>query len=65
VRPAEKVVVAEPVTAKFVVVAEVVVAFRAVKFWRVVEPDSRRFDSEVSPAVAVSVPVKFAVLDIV
>jgi hypothetical protein len=41
----------------------VVVAPRAVKFWRVVEPVRRRFESVVNPPVAVSVPVKLAVDD--
>ena len=52
--------------AKLVVVAEVVVAKSAVKFWRVVEPERRRFESDVNPPVAVRVvpmasdPVRFA-----
>jgi hypothetical protein len=53
------------VAKKFVVVAEVPVAFRKVKFWSVVEPVSKRFASVASPAVAVRVPVKLAALDIV
>ena len=59
------------VIARLVVVACEVVARRAVKFWRVVEPESNRFESEVSPPVAVNVvptatePVKLAADDIV
>ena len=41
------------------------VALIAVKFWRVVEPVRRRLERVVSPAVAVSVPVKFAAEEIV
>ena len=37
-----------------------VVPWRAVKFWRVEDPVTRRFERVESPAVAVSVPVKFA-----
>ena len=52
------------VDAKFaksvVVVAFVEVLFTAVKFWRVVLPVTRRFESVVRPAVAVRVPVKLA-----
>ena len=47
------------------VVAVVVVAFTPVKFWSVEEPVTRRFESEVRPPVAVRVPVKLAVEDIV
>ena len=60
-----------PETAKLVVVALVPVAVRKVKFWRVVEPLRRRFESDVRPPVAVSVvpiardPVKFAAEEIV
>ena len=52
--------------ARDVVVALVVVAFNPVKFWRVEEPVTRRFESEVRPPVAVRVvlmatlPVKLA-----
>jgi hypothetical protein len=59
------------VAKKFVEVAEVVVARRAVKFCRVDEPERRRFDSEVRPPVAVRVvpiarePVKLAADEIV
>ena len=56
---------ASPVKAKVVVVAFVEVAFWAVKFWSVVEPDKRRLEREVSPPVAVKVPVKLAAEDIV
>ena len=47
-------------------VAFVVVAFQPVKFWRVEEPVSRRFERDVRPPVAVRVvpiardPVRFA-----
>ena len=43
-----------------VVVAEVPVAFTNVRFCKVDEPVSRRFESVESPPVAVRVPVKFA-----
>ena len=46
-------------------VALVVVEFNAVKFCSVVEPVARRFDSVVSPPVAVNVPVNDADDDIV
>jgi hypothetical protein len=46
-------------------VALVVVEFRPVKFCSVVEPVARRFDSVVSPPVAVNVPVNDADDDIV
>jgi hypothetical protein len=48
-----------------VVVALVPVALTNVKFWRVEEPVSSRFESVVSPPVAVTVPVKLAADDIV
>ncbi len=47
---------------KFVVVADVPVAFTKVKFWRVDEPFNRRFERFVRPPVAVRVPVKLAAL---
>lgn len=47
-------------TARFVEVAFVVVEFCAVKFWKVEEPVTKRFDSEVSPESTLSVPVKLA-----
>jgi len=53
------------VAKKLVVVAEVPVAFRKVKFWRVDEPVRRRFERVVSPAVAVRVPVKLAAEEMV
>jgi hypothetical protein len=53
------------VAKKLVVVAEVPVALRKVKFWRVLEPVRRRFESVVNPPVAVRVPVKLAVDEIV
>jgi hypothetical protein len=50
-----------PVAAKkFVVVAFVVVECVAVNLWSVEDPVSNRFESVVSPAVAVRVPVKLA-----
>jgi wyosine [tRNA(Phe)-imidazoG37] synthetase (radical SAM superfamily) len=51
--------------ARFVVVAWEVVAFNAVKFWRVVEPVWRRLAIVTRPAVAFRVPVKFAAEDMV
>ena len=53
------------VAKKLVVVAEVPVAFTKVKFWRVVDPERRRLESEVRPPVAVRVPVKFAAEEMV
>jgi hypothetical protein len=53
------------VAKKLVVVAEVPVALMKVKFWRVLEPVSKRLERVVSPPVAVSVPVKLAVDEIV
>jgi hypothetical protein len=59
------------VAKKFVVVAFVPVAFCEVKSRRVVEPERRRFESEVKPPVAVRVvpiarePVKLAAEEIV
>ena len=50
---------------KLVVVAFVEVELREVKFWKVLEPVTRRFESEVKPPVAVSVPVKFAAEEMV
>ncbi len=50
---------------RFVVVAELPVAFTKVRFWRVVEPVRRRFESVVSPPVTFKVPVKLAAFDIV
>lgn len=49
--PEVKVEVAVPVTARLVVVA-----FSAVKFWRVVEPERRRFESEVRPLTVRALP---------
>ncbi len=57
------------VAKKLVVVALVPVALTKLKFWRVVEPVSKRLESVEIPAVAVSVepiesdPVKAAVLE--
>src|SRR3989344_629687 len=45
-----------PEMAKFVEVALVPVAFTKVRFWSVVEPVRRRFDTVERPPVAVSVP---------
>ena len=69
-RPAVKVLVAEPETVstpveRLVEVALVEVLFSAVKLSKVEEPERRRLESEVKPAVAVKVPVKFAALDMV
>jgi hypothetical protein len=50
---------------KFVVVALVEVELRAVKLSSVEEPERRRFESEVRPPVAVTVPVKLAAEEIV
>ena len=62
----EKRLVDEAVVEKKLVEVEfVVVEVRAVKFWRVVEPESSKLESEVRPAVAVKVPVKLAALEIV
>jgi hypothetical protein len=59
-------VVKLPLAAKSeVVVAAVPVAFTKVKFWKVLEPVSKRFERVVSPPVAVSVPVKLAVDEMV
>jgi len=44
---------AVPVTAKLVVVAFVVVELEAVKFWRVVEPTTKRSPDELMVVVAV------------
>ena len=70
--PAPKKLVVEAVVAKkLVVVAELVVPRRAVKFCRVEDPVTRRFESEERPPVAVRVvptttePVKFAAEEIV
>ena len=54
-----------PVMANLDVVAWVLVLLTAVKFWRLDEPVTRRFERVVSPAVAVRVPVKFAAEDMV
>jgi hypothetical protein len=51
------------VAKKLVEVALVVVPLMAVKFWRVEEPERRRFESEVSPPVTFKVPVKLAALE--
>ena len=69
-RPAVKVLVAEPETVstpveRLVEVALVEVEFSAVKFNSVDEPDKRRLESEVRPLVTFKVPVKFAALDMV
>jgi hypothetical protein len=64
-------VVLATVAKKLVVVAFVLVEFRAVKSRRVVEPERSRFESEVRPPVAVRVvptvsdPVRLAVADMV
>ena len=50
---------------KFVVVACEEVELTAVKFCKVLEPVTWRLDSQVRPPVAVTVPVKFAALEIV
>ena len=50
---------------RLVVVAEVPVAFIKVKFCRVEEPVSKRFERVVSPPVAVRVPVKLAAEEMV
>ena len=54
-----------PVMARAEVVAWLVVALRAVKFWRVVEPERRRLESVVKPLVTSKVPVRLAAEDIV
>ena len=43
---------------RLVVVAAVPVPFMKVRFWRVEDPDTRRLESVVKPAVAESVPGK-------
>ena len=53
------------VTKEFVDVLFVVVELIPVKFCKVLEPFTWRFESVVSPEVTVSVPVKFAVEEIV
>ena len=53
------------VIARVVVVALVEVELMAVKFKRVEEPESKRFEREVKPPVAVKVPVKEATLEMV
>ena len=50
---------------RLVEVASVVVECVAVNLWSVEEPDIKRFESEVRPPVAVTVPVKFAAEEIV
>jgi len=50
---------------KLVVVAFVEVELRAVKFCRVEDPESKRFERVVRPPVAVTVPVKLAADEIV
>jgi hypothetical protein len=66
VRPPPKKLVVEAVVEKrLVVVALVLVALRAVKFWRVDEPLSKRLERVAKPPVAVRVPVKLAALEIV
>mgnify|MGYP001570348555 CR=1 FL=1 len=65
-REVEKRLVLEAVVEKkLVVVALVEVLLSAVKFWRVVEPESNRLESEVRPPVAVKVPVKLAAEEMV
>ena len=53
------------VAKKFVVVAEVPVAFTKVKFWRVDEPVRRRLERVERPPVTVRVPVKLAAEEMV
>jgi len=53
------------VVKKSVVVAEVPVALRKVKFWRVEEPVVKRLERVVKPPVALRVPVKLAADDMV
>jgi hypothetical protein len=48
-----------------VVVALVEVELRAVKLRSVVEPESKRFESEVNPEVTLRVPVKEAAEEMV
>ena len=50
---------------KLVEVALVLVLLSAVKFNNVLEPESRRLESDVKPAVAVRVPVKLAAEEMV
>ena len=61
----EAVVEKSVVANKLVVVAFVDVEFKKVMFWNVDEALTRRFERLVRPAVAVRVPVKFAVEEIV
>lgn len=61
----EKFVAERFVVKKLVVVADVEVEVSAVKSRSVVEPERSRLESEVSPAVAVNVPVKLAAEEIV
>jgi hypothetical protein len=49
------------VAKKLVLVAWDEVELTAVKFWRVVDPVSWRFESVVSPPIAVRVPARFVV----
>jgi len=60
-----KVVQLREMMAKRVVVAFVEVELRAVKFCRVEDPESKRFERVVRPPVAVTVPVKLAADEIV
>ena len=62
----EKRLVLEAVVANELVLVElVVVELIPVKLSKVLDPERRRLESEVSPAVAVRVPVKLAALEIV
>ena len=62
----EKRLVEDAVVAKLAVeVEKVEVEVSEVKSLKVVEPERRRFESEVSPAVAERVPVKLAADEIV
>ena len=54
----KRLVVLAVVAKKLVEVAFVVVLFRPVKFWRVVEPVTKRLERVVRPLVAESVPGK-------
>ncbi len=63
--PIQRLVKLPRVAKRLVVVAAVPVAFTKVKFWRVDEPVSNRFESVVRPLVTLSVPVKEAALEIV
>jgi len=62
---AKRLVVEAVVAKKLVEVLLVEVEFKRVMFWKVDEALRRRFERLVRPAVAVRVPVKLAVLEIV